>query len=38
MSAHTTWKVHETHGQLSTKEKDDLPESVFAFPNSAKSR
>ena len=36
MSAHTTWKVHETHGELSTKEKDDLPESVFAFPKQRK--
>ncbi|MDQ2799678.1 MAG: hypothetical protein M3Y13_08565, partial [Armatimonadota bacterium] len=36
MSAHTTWKVHETHGELSTTEKDDLPESVFAFPKQRK--
>lgn len=36
MSAHTTWKDHETHGELSTKEKDDLPESVFAFPKQRK--
>ena len=36
MSAHTTWKAHETHGELSTKEKNDLPDSVFAFPKQRK--
>lgn len=30
--ATATWKPHEAAGTLSTKEKDDLPESVFAFP------
>ena len=34
--AHTTWKPHTTHGQLSTKDKDNLPESVFAFPKQRK--
>ena len=28
----TTWKPHTTHGQLSTADKNDLPDSVFAFP------
>jgi hypothetical protein len=32
----TTWKPHTTHGQLSTAEKDDLPDSVFAFPEQRK--
>ncbi len=32
----TTWKAHEEHGELSTKEKNDLPESVFAFPKQRK--
>ena len=36
MSAHTTWNAHETQGELSTKEKNDLPESVFAFPKQRK--
>ncbi len=36
MSAHTTWKPHETSGELTTKEKNDLPESVFAFPKQRK--
>jgi hypothetical protein len=32
----TTWKPHEEHGQLSTKERNDLPDSVFAFPEKRK--
>ncbi len=36
MSAHTTWQPHAEHGSLSTKERDDLPESVFAFPKQRK--
>lgn len=32
----TTWKPHTTKGELSTKEKGDLPESVFAFPKQRK--
>ena len=34
--ANTTWKPSTTHGELSTKEKDDLPASVFAFPKQRK--
>ena len=34
--AHTTWKPHNEHGDLSTKEKNDLPDSVFAFPKQRK--
>jgi hypothetical protein len=34
--AQTTWKPNTTHGDLSTKEKNDLPESVFAFPKQRK--
>src|SRR3954470_9526552 len=32
----TTWKPHTEHGDLSTKDKKDLPESVFAFPKQRK--
>jgi hypothetical protein len=32
----TTWKPHTQHGELSTKDKNDLPESVFAFPKQRK--
>ncbi len=32
----TTWKPHPEHGTLSTAEKDELPESVFAFPKQRK--
>jgi hypothetical protein len=33
----TTWQAHTAHGDLSTKEKNDLPESVFAFPKQRKA-
>ena len=36
MSTKTTWQPHEAHGDLSTQEKGDLPESVFAFPKQRK--
>ena len=32
----TTWKPHTVHGELSTEKKNDLPESVFAFPKQRK--
>jgi hypothetical protein len=32
----TTWKPHTTHGELDTKKRDDLPDSVFAFPDQRK--
>jgi len=32
----TTWKSHTTSGELSADEKNDLPESVFAFPKQRK--
>ncbi len=34
--AKTTWKPHTSHGDLSTKEKNDLPETIFAFPTQRK--
>ena len=34
--AKATWKPSTEHGELSTKEKNDLPESVFAFPKQRK--
>ena len=34
--ANTTWKPHAKQGELSTEEKNDLPESVFAFPKQRK--
>lgn len=36
MSTQATWKPHNEHGELSTKERDGLPESVFAFPKQRK--
>jgi len=32
----TTWRPHEEHGQLSTRERNELPDSVFAFPDKRK--
>lgn len=34
--AHTTWKPHTEHGDLSSKDQKDLPDSVFAFPKQRK--
>jgi hypothetical protein len=32
----TTWKAHTEHGELSDKDRDDLPDSAFAFPKDRK--
>jgi hypothetical protein len=32
----TTWKAHTEHGKLNTSDRDDLPDSVYAFPNQRK--
>lgn len=32
----TTWKPHTEHGDLSSKERRDLPDSVYAFPEQRK--
>ena len=34
--ATTTWKPHTEHGELSTSDRNDLPESVYAFPKHRK--
>jgi hypothetical protein len=31
-----TWEPHTEHGDLSSKDKRDLPDSVFAFPKERK--
>ena len=36
MSPKSTWKPHTEHGDLSSKEREELPESVFAFPKQRK--
>jgi hypothetical protein len=36
MSSKATWKPHTGHGDLSTKERDELPDSVYAFPKQRK--
>jgi hypothetical protein len=32
----TTWKPHTKHGQLDSGERDELPDSVYAFPKQRK--
>lgn len=32
----TTWKPSERHGDLSTADRDDLPDSAYAFPDKRK--
>ena len=32
----TTWKPHDAHGTLGSRERDELPETVFAFPRARK--
>lgn len=36
-SSHPTWQPHDTQGELSTEERNDLPDSVFAFPKQRKA-
>jgi hypothetical protein len=36
MPSHTTWQPYERHGDLSTHERDTLPETVYAFPKQRK--
>jgi hypothetical protein len=36
MKRKTTWKTHTEHGEISTKERKELPESVYAFPKQRK--
>jgi hypothetical protein len=34
--ATTTWRPHETRGELDATQRNDLPDSVFAFPDKRK--
>jgi hypothetical protein len=36
MSIHTTWQPQPEHGQLDTKERQNLPDSAYAFPKQRK--
>ncbi len=36
MAVHATWKPHPESGELSTKEREELPDSAFAFPKQRK--
>lgn len=32
----TTWRSHEKHGELDTADRNELPDSVYAFPGKRK--
>ena len=36
MAKHTTWRPQTAHGELDTKDRDALPDSVYAFPQQRK--
>lgn len=36
MATKTTWTPHTERGELDTRERNDLPDSVFAFPKQRK--
>src|SRR6476469_6311089 len=36
MASQPTWKPHTEHGELGSKDRDNLPDSVFAFPHQRK--
>jgi hypothetical protein len=36
MATHTTWQAHPERGQLSAAEREQLPDSAFAFPKQRK--
>jgi hypothetical protein len=36
MAGHVTWKPHTEHGEIRTRDRDKLPDSVFAFPKQRK--
>lgn len=36
MTTKTSWKPHTEHGELSTSERNELPDSVYAFPKQKK--
>ena len=36
MSTKTTWKPHTEHGELNTKDRQELPDSAYAFPKQRK--
>lgn len=36
ITAKATWKAHTKHGELDTKDRESLPDSVYAFPKQHK--
>jgi hypothetical protein len=37
MPPKTTWQAHTRHGELDTADRDQLPDSVYAFPKQRKA-
>ncbi|MHB1132800.1 MAG: DUF6582 domain-containing protein [Chloroflexota bacterium] len=37
MAVEPTWKPRTEHGELSTRDREELPDSVFAFPKQRKA-
>ncbi len=35
-TARPTWKPHTEHGELTSQDRDDLPDTAFAFPKQRK--
>ena len=36
MTAKTTWRAHTEHGDLDTQDRQELPDSAYAFPKQRK--
>lgn len=36
MATRPTWKLHTKHGDLDTKDREELPDSAYAFPKQRK--
>jgi hypothetical protein len=36
MAKEATWKPHTKHGELDTKDREELPDSAYAFPKQRK--
>lgn len=36
MATKATWKLHTKHGKLDTADRDELPDSAYAFPRQRK--
>jgi hypothetical protein len=37
MTTRATWKAHTKHGELDAEDREELPDSVYAFPKQRKA-